>query len=157
MSKLCSPGQSIFVFGSNLAGRHGLGAALHAALAHRAQRGVGEGPTGTAYALPTKGEDLRTRPLGDIALSVARFTAYARAHPHDAFWVTRVGCGLAGYTDEQMAPLFAEAAWLDNCSWPEEWLRPGAPLLTNAREADAMPWLPGQCCTPAPAGTEGAQ
>lgn len=111
----------IFVFGSNLAGRHGKGAALDARLKHGARLGVGEGPTGNAYAIPTKTGDLRTRSLKDIRVSVEAFKAYAVDHPDLTFQVTRVGCGLAGYTDDDIGPMFFDAP--KNCVLPEEWLR----------------------------------
>lgn len=110
---------TIFVFGSNLAGRHGAGAALSAKNLWGAQVGVGEGPTGKSYAIPTKDRDLKTRDLVAIALSVAKFIGYASQHPHDKFIVTRVGCGLAGYKDEQIAPLFSGAP--ANCELPDGW------------------------------------
>jgi hypothetical protein len=100
---------SIFVFGSNLAGRHGKGAALAARLDHGAQYGVGIGPTGNAYAIPTKDKVLRTLPLAVIKWHVEDFLDYARKHADLDFEVTRIGCGLAGYIDAQIAPLFAGA------------------------------------------------
>jgi hypothetical protein len=109
----------IFVFGSNLAGRHGKGAALHARQKHGAEYGVGSGPTGNAYAIPTKDENIRTLPLVRIALYVAEFLEYARSHSWVDFEVTRIGCGYAGYTDAQIAPMFAEAP--ANCHLPDGW------------------------------------
>ncbi len=109
----------IFVFGSNLAGRHGKGAALEAREKWGAEYGVGEGRTGQAYAIPTKDGALRTRSLGIIELSVERFIRYAKEHPELEFIVSRVGCGLAGYTDEEIAPMFAGAP--DNCELPPKW------------------------------------
>lgn len=110
----------IFVFGSNLAGRHGKGAALCALKKHGAQYGVGVGPTGNAYALPTKDERLRTLPLARILVNVIRFMEYAQRHPELEFEVTRIGCGLAGYSDRDIAPMFAYAP--SNCFLPREWL-----------------------------------
>lgn len=112
----------VFVFGSNLAGRHGKGAALTARMEHGAQPGVGEGLTGSAYAIPTKDERLRTRALADIRASVDRFLAHALANPAATFMVTRVGCGLAGYQDHDIAPMFAGAP--ANCELPEGWRAP---------------------------------
>ncbi len=113
------PRRPIFVFGSNLAGIHGKGAAHHALLFHGAWRGVGEGLMGESYALPTKDQQIRTRHLTDIAQSVDRFIDCARRHPQLWFNVTRVGCGLAGYTDDQIAPMFDQAP--DNCLLPPGW------------------------------------
>ncbi len=112
---------NVFVFGSNLAGRHGRGAALEARLRHGAAYGVGEGLSGRSYAIPTKDERLRTRSLSAIQESVERFMKYAVEHPEMTFQVTRVGCGLAGYRDEDIAPMFAAAP--DNCILPEGWRR----------------------------------
>lgn len=109
----------IFVFGSNLAGRHGRGAALAARRTHGAVYGVGRGRTGNAYAIPTKDEYLRTRSLDDIQYEVFQFITYALEHPELEFNVTRVGCGLAGYTDAQIAPFFRRAP--SNCHLPEGW------------------------------------
>lgn len=109
----------IFVFGSNLAGVHGAGAAACAYKEYGAEWGVGEGLTGNSYALPTKDENIVTRPLAAIAESVERFKAFATAHPAQRFFVTRVGCGLAGYVDTQIAPLFVGAP--ANCELPSGW------------------------------------
>ncbi|MGE5510345.1 MAG: hypothetical protein ACM31O_03725 [Bacteroidota bacterium] len=109
----------IFVFGSNLAGRHGRGAALHARKHYQAIYGVGVGRTGNAYAIPTKDADLKTLPLERIAAYVADFLVYARAHPELVFQVTPVGTGLAGYRHIDIAPLFRGAP--DNCLMPQEW------------------------------------
>jgi hypothetical protein len=112
---------AVFVFGSNLAGRHGKGAALAARTLHGAQLGVGEGRTGNAYAIPIKTRDLRARTLDEIRASVDTFKEYAGAHPETLFEVTRVGCGLAGYRDYQIGPMFAGSP--ANCVLPDEWLR----------------------------------
>ena len=109
----------IFVFGSNLAGRHGKGAALYAKLHHGAEPGIGWGPTGNAYAIPTKDRRLRVLPLNKISGWVGNFLMYAQHNPHLTFEVTRIGCGLAGYTDEQIAPMFEKAP--ANCELPEGW------------------------------------
>lgn len=109
----------IFVFGSNLAGRHGAGAALEARHKWDAEYGVGRGRTGDAYAIPTKDAHLQTLPLMDIALEVVEFIRYARNNPDLPFLVTRIGCGLAGYTNEQIAPLFLGAP--ANCHFDKEW------------------------------------
>lgn len=109
----------IFVFGSNLAGRHGKGAALYARKICGAQPGIGEGRTGNTYAIPTKTANLQARSIREIRDSVETFKAYARDNPDLAFQVTRVGCGLAGYRDDQIAPMFRDAP--ENCSLPGEW------------------------------------
>ena len=99
----------IFVFGSNLAGRHGAGAALWARHHRGAVYGNGLGPQGQSYAIPTKDENLHTLSLGEIALYVRMFRAYARVHPELSFELTPIGCGLAGYKHEQIAPMFKDA------------------------------------------------
>lgn len=109
----------IFVFGSNLAGRHGRGAALHARQKHGAEYGVGEGRTGNSYAIPTKDERIKTRPLSDVRDSVDTFIEYAKANPDLLFKVTKVGCGLAGFKEYEIAPLFKNAP--DNCDLPDGW------------------------------------
>ena len=97
----------IFVFGSNLAGRHGKGAALHARKHHGAIYGQGEGLQGESYAIPTKDARLRSLPLDLIRLHVSRFINCARYRPDLTFRLTPIGCGLAGYTPEQIGPMFA--------------------------------------------------
>lgn len=109
----------IFVFGSNLAGRHGKGAALHARNYEGAIYGQGSGRQGNSYAIPTKNEKLRTLTLGSIAQWVEEFIEYAKDHPNELFKVTRVGCGLAGFKDEDIYPLFRDAPL--NCYFPKEW------------------------------------
>lgn len=117
----------IFVFGSNLAGRHGKGAALTARQIYDAELGVGVGPTGRAYAIPTKNWQLKPLALTVIAEHVKRFIIYARQHRELTFLVTRIGCGLAGYTDSEIAPMFVGAP--TNCAFDEAWL----PYLAKSR------------------------
>lgn len=120
----------IFVFGSNLAGIHGAGAALHAKRVYGAIQGVGEGPTGNAYAIPTKDSNLFTRSLQDIEESVNKFLAYSVAHiGQKEFVITQIGCGLAGYKAHQIAPMFnipasARVNLLFDVAW-SAWLTPG--------------------------------
>lgn len=109
----------IFVFGSNLAGRHGKGAALTAKKTYGAVHGVGRGPTGQAYAIPTKDAKLHVLPLNQIELYVKEFCDYARQHPGVRFKVTRIGCGLAGYSEDQIKGMFAGSP--ENCIMPEGW------------------------------------
>lgn len=109
----------VFVFGSNLAGRHGAGAALYARQHHGAIYGQGVGPQGNSYAIPTKDERIRTLPLDRIKPYIDDFLIYAAANPTITFQVTRIGCGLAGYTDDDISPMFADAP--ANCLLPQEW------------------------------------
>lgn len=104
---LSLPDNSIFVFGSNLAGRHGKGAARDARIYFGAEPGVGVGLTGQCYAIPTKDRNLRTLSLKAIDQHVRRFRAYAAGNPNLTFYVTPIGCGLAGYEPDQIAPMFA--------------------------------------------------
>lgn len=109
----------IFVFGSNLQGIHGAGAARVAYVKFGAEPGVGEGPTGQSYAIPTKYDVRKTLPLHVICQKIDKFIEYANRNKEKTFWVTRIGCGLAGYTDEQIAPLFINSS--NNCIMPINW------------------------------------
>jgi hypothetical protein len=109
----------IFVFGSNESGRHGKGAALTAYQEHGAVYGEGEGFFGQSYAIPTKDRDLESLSLRRIKKNVERFIEFAKVNPEKSFKVTRIGCGLAGYRDEEIAPFFKGAP--ENCNLPEGW------------------------------------
>ena len=104
----------IFVFGSNLAGIHGAGAAKFALDNHGAVYGQGIGLQGRSYAIPTKDHNIITLPLNIIQEHVDEFIKFARQHPNLTFNVTRIGCGLAGYKPSQIAPMFANASDLKN-------------------------------------------
>jgi hypothetical protein len=108
----------VFVFGSNLRGVHGAGAALYALHDHGAIYGQGIGLQGNSYALPTKDEHIRTLPLDAIRQHVENFKAFAREQPEMTFQVTAIGCGLAGYRPSQIAPMFSDVP--DNCQLPNE-------------------------------------
>ena len=109
----------VFVFGSNLAGRHGKGAALWARQHRGAIYGQGSGIQGNSYAIPTKGFDMKPLPILGISRHVSDFLDHARDHPKTRFQLTPIGCGLAGFTREQIEPLFKGAP--DNVIWPPEW------------------------------------
>ncbi len=109
----------IFVFGSNLAGRHGKGAALNARQFHGAIYGQGVGRQGNSYAIPTKDYKIQTLPLSIINSYVLNFIQYAKANPDLYFFVTRIGCGLAGYDDAEISPMFQNAP--NNCELPLTW------------------------------------
>lgn len=111
---------TIFVFGSNTAGRHGKGAALEAVQRHGAIYGKGVGIQGRSYAIPTKDHYLRSLSLLKIRPYVDQFLKFARDNPKLEFFVTRIGCGLAGYKDADIAPMFENAP--SNCTLPKEWL-----------------------------------
>lgn len=107
----------IFVFGSNIHGYHGGGAAAIACRKFGAEWGVGEGITGQCYALPTMegGVDY-------IAGKVQNFLACAKAHPELKFYVTKIACGIAGFTIEEIGPLFADAIGMENVILPREFV-----------------------------------
>lgn len=111
--------QRIFVFGSNLAGVHGAGSAK-AALDHWGARwGQGVGRQGNSYAIPTKDSKLQSLTLQQITPFVLAFLEYAGAHPELEFEVVKIGCGLAGFTEDQIAPMFKGAPI--NCLLPQGW------------------------------------
>jgi hypothetical protein len=101
---------TVFVFGSNLAGRHGKGAALYARQHRGAIYGKGIGLQGRSYAIPTKDRHLEPLPLREISRHVQVFLTFAAARPDLTFEVTPIGCGLAGYHAEDIAPMFQGAS-----------------------------------------------
>lgn len=101
------PDGSVFVFGSNERGRHGKGAALHAARHFGAQEGVGVGLTGHSYAVPTKDRFIKTLPIPQILPYVRQLLRFADLNPQMTFAVTPIGTGLAGYPRDWIARLFA--------------------------------------------------
>jgi hypothetical protein len=110
----------VFVFGSNLAGRHGAGAALFARKHHGAIYGVGEGVQGNSYGIPTKDEHLNVLPLTEINRYVNKFLLFAVSNPQLEFEVTAIGCGLAGYLPRDVAPMFRDAP--TNCTLPDSFV-----------------------------------
>lgn len=113
--------KQVFVFGSNLAGIHGAGAALFAKQNHGAIQGQGIGLQGNSYAIPTKDHQIKTLPISEIKKHVNVFITFAIENPKLIFNVTRIGCGLAGYKNKDIAPLFLDAKNLKNVNLPEEW------------------------------------
>lgn len=109
--------KEVFVFGSNKKGWHGSGAAAYAAEHFGAQWGVGEGMTGYCYAIPTM------EGITSFRKAVARFIKYAKSRPDRIFLVTKVGCGIAGYTVEQVAPMFRPCTKLENVYLPIEFFK----------------------------------
>lgn len=106
----------VFVFGSNLAGMHGGGAAYMAFKKFGAVMGCGVGLRGQSYAIPTMQGGVET-----IKPYVDEFVTFACEHPELFFYVTRIGCGIAGFRDKDIAPLFAGASDLDNVCLPKGW------------------------------------
>ena len=96
----------IFVFGSNESGIHGAGAAAFAEQRFGAKRGQGWGLAGKTFAIPTKDWRIMQLPLSAIKFYIGRFVAFASDNPQYKFYVTKIGCGLAGFTVEDIAPLF---------------------------------------------------
>ena len=108
----------IFVFGSNLAGHHGGGAARAANIKFGAEWGVGVGLTGRSYAIPTMQGGVET-----IKPYVDEFIRFAQENPGLKFLVTRIGCGIAGFKDEEIAPLFDKAMQVPNIYLPETFFK----------------------------------
>ena len=104
----------VFVFGSNLAGMHGGGAARVAYERFGAVWGCGVGLQGQSYAIPTMQGGVET-----IKPYVDQFIDYAISRPDLFFYVTRIGCGIAGFVDAEIAPLFAAARGVSNICLPE--------------------------------------
>ena len=108
----------VFVFGSNLAGMHGGGAAYVAFKKFGAIMGCGVGLQGQSYAIPTMQGGVET-----IKPYVDEFITFAADHPELFFYVTRIGCGIAGFRDKVIAPLFAKAIGLENVCLPETFVK----------------------------------
>ena len=108
----------VFVFGSNLEGMHGGGAAFAAWKKFGAVMGCGVGLRGQSYAIPTMQGGVET-----IEPYVSSFISYAKGHPELFFYVTRIGCGIAGFRDKEIAPLFSEAVDLENVCLPESFVK----------------------------------
>ena len=109
----------IFVFGSNESGIHGAGAAAFAQRKFGAVRGQGFGLAGQTFAIPTKDWSIQSLPLENIEFYVQRFIAFAEIESEFEFLVTKIGCGLAGFTIEQIAPMFS-GEMPSNIILPEE-------------------------------------
>lgn len=104
----------IFVFGSNLQGSHGGGAAAIAAKKFGAIWGQGVGLQGQSYGIPTMHGG-----VAEIKPYIDEFIEFAKQNPNLNFLVTRIGCGIAGFTEEEMAPLFADAVNVENVFLPD--------------------------------------
>lgn len=110
------PGE-IFVFGSNLAGAHGGGAARAARIHFGAVMGQGIGLQGRSYAIPTmQGGPETIKPYVDD------FILFAKQHPELTFLVTPIGCGIAGFQARDIAPLFASAIDVENIILPRQFV-----------------------------------
>lgn len=118
---VADPVREVFVFGSDLAGRHASGDALKALRYHGAVYGRGVGLQGRSYAIPVRDEHGRLMPIAVIARYVDAFLRFADIHRELTFHVSRIGCGRGGYRDGEIAPLFAAAP--PNCRLPKGWGR----------------------------------
>lgn len=113
------PDNHIFVFGSNQSGKHGKGAAK-TALGWGAKWGQASGLQGKTYGIPTKNASItRTLSITEIKPYVDEFIEFARVNPHLIFLVTEIGCGLAGLTPKEVAPLFKNAIDIPNIYLPK--------------------------------------
>lgn len=114
----------IFVFGSNESGIHGAGAAKLAKLYWGAVYGQAEGLQGKTYAIPTKNKDIsQTLNINQIEVYINNFINFAKSNPTLIFLVTEIGCGLAGLTPKQVAPLFKDSVDIENIYLPESFWR----------------------------------
>lgn len=130
----------VFVFGSNLAGAHAGGAARIAMEKFGAVWGQGVGLQGQSYAIPTMQGGVET-----IKPYVDEFVRFAKSHTKLVFLVTRIGCGIAGFKDEEIAPLFADVLNIDNIILPESFdniLR--SPSVKRAKRPDVKRFLEAQ-------------
>jgi hypothetical protein len=133
----------VFVFGSNKQGIHGAGAALFAKQRKGAVTGCVEGLQGQCYAIPTKITPYQTDSLDNVALAVERFKSFARENPQLRFQVTRIGCGLAGFNDSDIEPMFADAP--PNCYLPGVWhkrrgMETSRIIIAGSRALEDMPY-----------------
>ena len=113
----------IFVFGSNLSGIHGAGAAKLAYDLFGAEWRNHKGIQGNSYAIPTKNVSItKTLSLNEISKHVSDFIEFAKQNSHLTFYVTKIGCGLAGLKEEQVAPLFIDALEVENIALPEDFI-----------------------------------
>ena len=108
----------VFTYGSNCAGIHGAGAARQA-LKWGAKMGK-DGFSGQTYGISTKDHNIQTLPLSEIQKNIKKFLDFAKSRPELEFLCTAVGCGLAGYTNKDIAPLFLEFPIPDNVALPAD-------------------------------------
>jgi hypothetical protein len=140
--QLMVPDNSVFTFGSNESGRHGAGAALLASQKYGAKYLQGRGLQGKSYAIPTKNRERCLRgvtanlPLNVVQLYVTDFLEFAKVNPNKNFFVTRVGCGLAGHLDKEMAPMFKGAT--ENVYFSPQWSAYGYQPWTKLIVKDTM-------------------
>lgn len=114
--------RAIFVFGSNLVGKHGAGAARYAVTHHGAIYGQGIGLQGNAYAIPTKDRFIKTLPLSVIEGHIEDFLNFARKQTAFDFHLTPIGCGLAGYTRADILPILEKYGVPKNVFLTSTWV-----------------------------------
>ena len=132
----------IFVFGSNLKGLHGGGAARFA-MNFGAEWGNGVGIQGQTYAIPTLslpgGDPSHMLPVSTIGKYVNQFIEFAKSHPEYTFYVTPIGCGIAGFTPEQIGPLFTDAISVENIYLPADFIN----VIENGGDSNRKTTLKG--------------
>ena len=114
----------IFVFGSNLLGIHGAGAAAYARIELGAESGIGEGLTGRTYALPTCYRPGEPITLQELAVYIYNFFEYAEEHPELTFFLSKIGCGIAGFEETDVAYIVHELLVPANVHIPPDWIYP---------------------------------
>ena len=119
----------IFVFGSNLAGVHGAGAAKYAREVYGAEMGVGVGRTGDAYAIPTKDENIKNVSKEFIEPHIDDFFDYARQNQDCLFLLTPIGCGLAGHSIAWLTKYLGKRKMPRNVVLTASWINDYAHLL----------------------------
>ena len=112
----------IFVFGSNLRGKHGAGAALYALENFGAKVGVPEGIQGKSYGIPTRDVYIETLPIEAIKVYVDNFIKYAYQHQELKFLLTEIGCGRANYKPDDIALLFKDCTKFPNVYFPQRFI-----------------------------------
>ena len=112
----------IFVFGSNEGGKHGKGAAK-TAVKFGAIYGIGYGIQGKTYGIPTKNKNLKVLKLSKIEKYVQKFIKYVKNNEEKHFIITKIGCGLAGFKEKEIAPLFEELIDYENVSMPKDFMK----------------------------------
>lgn len=116
----------VFVFGSNLDGNHAGGAAKFAVLKFGAKMGQYNGLQGQSYAIPTLshpgGVDEHKLPLETIQKYVNEFIQFAQKNPNLFFYVTPIGCGIAGFTEQEIAPMFKHCLQMSNVALPQSFV-----------------------------------
>ena len=119
--KLENIGDLIYVFGSNIRGVHGKGAALEAKNLYGAVNGIGSGFRGQSYAIPTKDYNIRTLDLQTIEAYVEGFRLFVQNNQNLKFYITPIGTGLAGYRHSDIALMFRNMVGKERCWYLEEW------------------------------------